>query len=114
METSVRSSFANSGQICLCGSRILVEDTVYDAFLSSFLSKVKDTIRVGPPTDPAATMGPVISAAHRSKIEGMVRVALEQGGKLLLGGERPQGDWADKGCYLLPTIIGGLGEQCQA
>ena len=114
VETTLRSSFANSGQICLCGSRILVEDEIYDAFLEKFVAKVKSTIVVGPPSDPTTTMGPVISEQHRNKIEGMIKTAIEQGGKLILGGKRPTGEWASKGWYLEPTIITDIGHHCQA
>lgn len=114
IETSLRSSFANSGQICLCGSRILVEESIYETFVQRFTDKVKSNIRVGPPSESTTTMGPVISFQHRDKIEGMIRVAKEQGGTVLAGGKRPDGEWASKGAYLQPTIITGLAQSCQA
>jgi reactive intermediate/imine deaminase len=114
VETTLRSSFANSGQICLCGSRIIVENEIYDLFLEKFVAKVKSSIVVGPPNAPTTTMGPVVSELHRAKIEGMIKTAVEEGGQILLGGKRPQGDWATNGFYLEPTIIVGLNQSCQA
>ena len=108
------SSFSNSGQICLCGSRILVEASIYDEFVSRFVSRVQSVVRVGPPADPSTTMGSVISFAHRDKIERMVRVAESQGGRVLLGGRRPSAEWAAQGAFLEPTIIEGLGQTCEA
>jgi reactive intermediate/imine deaminase len=113
VETTLRSSFANSGQICLCGSRIIVENEIYDLFLEKFVAKVKSSIVVGPP-NATTTMGPVVSEQHRAKIEGMIKTAVDQGGQILLGGKRPQGEWANKGFYLEPTIIVGLNQSCQA
>jgi reactive intermediate/imine deaminase len=116
IETTLRSSFANSGQICLCGSRILVEDDIYDTFLERFVAKVKSSIVVGPPTHSTTTMGPVISGPHRQKIEKMIATAVEQGGKVVCGGKRPVGDWqgVETGYYLEPTIIVDLDQHCQA
>ena len=100
IETTVRSSFANSGQICLCGSRILVEKSIYEEFLRRFVDRVRQTIVVGLPEESTTTMGPVVSFPHRDKIEQMIAVAREQGGKILLGGDRPTADWAAKGAFL--------------
>jgi aminomuconate-semialdehyde/2-hydroxymuconate-6-semialdehyde dehydrogenase len=107
IETSVRSSFANSGQICLCGSRILVERSIYDEFLRRFVETAQKMIVVGPPGDSSMTMGPVVSFAHREKIEKMIAVAKEQGGKILLGGGRPTAEWATKGAYLNVSRVVG-------
>lgn len=112
VETSVLSSFSNSGQICLCGSRILVEESIYDRFLESFLAKVQTNVKLGDPTDPKTTMGPVTSFQHLSKIESMVATAVAEGGKILLGGKRPTGEFASTGAFFEPTVIAGLGQSC--
>jgi reactive intermediate/imine deaminase len=114
VDTTLRSSFANSGQICLCGSRILVQDSIYDEFLNKFVEKVKNSVKIGPPSEPSTTMGPVVSFQHRDKIESMIKVAVEQGGIILCGGKRPSESWASNGCYLEPTIITGLSQNCQS
>ena len=111
--TSVRSSFANSGQICLCGSRILVEDSIYEEFLEKFLARIRDTVKMGPPADATTTMGSVISFDHRNKIEKVLRNAVEnEGGTIVLGGGRPTGEWAAAGAFLEPTVITGLAQSC--
>lgn len=91
-----------------------MQRAVYDEFVAKFTEKVKNTIVVGPPNESTTTMGPVVSFQHRDKIEGMIKVAKEQGGTIVFGGERPIGEWAAKGCYLLPTIITNLGQHCQS
>eukprot|EP01098_Paradermamoeba_levis_P007594 TRINITY_DN3147_c0_g1_i1.p1 TRINITY_DN3147_c0_g1~~TRINITY_DN3147_c0_g1_i1.p1 ORF type:complete len:391 (-),score=103.64 TRINITY_DN3147_c0_g1_i1:33-1205(-) len=109
LATSVRSSFANQGEICLCGSRIYVQDTIYDKFVEGFVQKTKE-IKVGDPTDPTTTMGALVSKEHRQKIEYYVQVAKEEGGKILTGGARPELDGNLKdGYFYQPTVIVGLG-----
>jgi aminomuconate-semialdehyde/2-hydroxymuconate-6-semialdehyde dehydrogenase len=108
--TSVQSAFANSGQICLCGSRILVEASIYELFLEKFIAKVKSSVVVGLPLDPKTTMGSVITFQHLQKIEGMVKTAVEEGGKIVLGGKRPTDEFLKSGAFYEPTIITGLSQ----
>ena len=89
----VRAGFLNSGQICLCGSRVLVHASLYDAFLPRFVEAVE-----------TFGIGPVISAAHRDKVEGYLALALEEGGQILTGGTRGPGT----GFHLAPAVIAGL------
>tara|TARA_B100001113_G_scaffold351279_1_gene350031 strand:+ start:4944 stop:6359 length:1416 start_codon:yes stop_codon:yes gene_type:complete len=89
----VRAGFLNSGQICLCGSRVLVHASLYDAFVPRFVEAVE-----------AFGIGPVISANHREKVEGYLALALEEGGQILTGGTRGEGT----GFHLTPAVIAGL------
>ncbi len=89
----VRAGFLNSGQICLCGSRILVHRALYDAFLPRFVEAVD-----------AFGIGPVISSAHRDKVEGYLKLAVEEGGTVLTGGQRGPGD----GFHLSPAVVANL------
>ncbi|HEX4441161.1 MAG TPA: aldehyde dehydrogenase [Thermoanaerobaculia bacterium] len=107
--TSIQSSFANQGQICLCGSRIFVEQTIYDDFLDRFLAGTKQ-LRIGDPQDAATEVGALISEAHLRKVEGYVALAKEEKGTILTGGKRPA-DLPERvrgGYFLEPTVIAGL------
>ena len=105
--TLVRSAFQNSGQICLCGSRILVERRIYDSFRERFVAEAV-ALRVGDPMDPDARMGPLVSQAQFDKVLGAVERARAEGGRALCGGhalDRP-------GWFVAPTVIEGLGPDC--
>ena len=107
LDTIVRSAFQNSGQICLCGSRILVERSTYDAFRDALVERVR-ALRVGPPDDPATDVGPLVSQAHYDKVVAALQRAREEGGRVLCGGgpiDRP-------GWYVAPTLIEALGPDC--
>jgi len=89
----LRSSFLNSGQICLCGSRVLVHSSIYEEFIHKYLQELKEF-----------NIGPVISEQHRSKVLSYIELAEEEGGQILAGGIVP-----DKaGAWIEPTVIGGL------
>jgi aminomuconate-semialdehyde/2-hydroxymuconate-6-semialdehyde dehydrogenase len=113
LRTTVQSSFRNQGQICLCGSRILIERPLYDRFRDAFVERVK-ALRVGDPNDPGSDLGAVVSQAHMEKVLGHIRLAQEEGGRVLCGGERVMlpGDLA-AGWYIAPTVIEGLGPACR-
>ncbi len=107
--TSISSSFANQGEICLCGSRIFVERTIYDEFLDRFVEKAKK-LRVGDPRDPETEVGALISEAHLRKVAGYLDLAKEEGGEILCGGRRPPdlpGRLAG-GAFLEPAVLVGL------
>ncbi|MCX4096805.1 aldehyde dehydrogenase family protein [Nocardia sp. alder85J] len=100
-----------SGQSCACASRILVHDSVYDAFLEKFLAVV-ESAKVGDPYDPAVAVGPVVSAQAADRILAAIDDAVGAGaGELLTGGHRLGGDLAD-GYYLEPTVFGGVDNRC--
>ena len=113
LKETVRSSFSNQGQICLCGSRILVERPIYERFKEAFLAKVK-ALRVGDPTDEGTNIGAVVAEAHLRKVLGHIALAREEGGTVLCGGEQVKlaGPLAD-GWYIAPTVIEGLGPTCR-
>jgi aminomuconate-semialdehyde/2-hydroxymuconate-6-semialdehyde dehydrogenase len=113
LDTLVRASFQNSGQICLCGSRILVERSDYDAFRDAFVERVA-ALAVGDPRDPATRLGPMVSQAHYAKVLEYLELARAEGGRVLCGGQplRPSGRCAD-GWFIAPTVIEGLGPQCR-
>ena len=110
---TVRSSFSNQGQICLCGSRILVERPLYARFRDAFVERVK-ALRVGDPADPATDIGAVVSAAHLEKVLGHIALAKQEGGQVLCGGDQVRlGGELAAGWYVAPTVIEGLGPECR-
>ena len=113
LKTTIRSSFANQGQICLCGSRIFVERPIYEKFKNAFVEKVKK-MKVGDPLDEQTKMGAVVSEAHMNKVLGYIKLAQEEGGKVLCGGDRVvvDGD-CQNGYFIAPTVIEGLDYQCR-
>jgi aminomuconate-semialdehyde/2-hydroxymuconate-6-semialdehyde dehydrogenase len=113
VETSVRASFTNQGQICLCGSRIFVEKSIYDDFVSRFVSKVK-ALKVGNPFDEDNFMGAVVSRPHLEKIAAYVELAKEEGGDIACGGNilKLEGGLSE-GWYHEPTVILNLKHTCR-
>ena len=113
LETTVRSSFNNQGQICLCGSRIYIEKSLYPRFKKDFIERVKN-LKVGNPGDSASNLGAVVSKAHFEKVLGCIELAREEGGQILAGGTSLQMPAPfDKGWYIAPTIIEGLPPTCR-
>lgn len=113
LSTSLRSAFANQGQICLCGSRILVQRSLYDRFRSDFVRRAGELI-VGDPLDEKVNLGSVISEDHMNKILGYIELAKSEGGSILLGGGRQELDGrCSKGFFVQPTIIEGLSNACR-
>lgn len=106
--TSIQSSFANQGEICLCGSRIFVERSIYDEFVSRFVEATKK-LRIGDPTDASTDVGALISEDHLRKVTGYLTLAKEEGGTIVTGGNRIDGP----GFFLEPAIITGLGTDCR-
>lgn len=111
--TTIRSSFANQGEICLCGSRIFVQRGIYDRFMEGFVAAAKQ-IKVGDPAANDTNMGALNSKLHLGKVMGYVALAREEGGTIVVGGDRPQLDEAfAEGYFMNPTIITGLDNQCR-
>lgn len=110
---TLRSSFSNQGQICLCGSRILVERSILKRFTEAFVAGAK-ALRVGDPAADGTAIGAVVSAGHMQKVLRHIELAKEEGGRVLCGGEqvRLEGPLAG-GWYLAPTVIDGLGQACR-
>lgn len=113
LNTSLQSSFANQGQVCLCSSRIFIERSIYEKFRNAFVEKASKLI-VGSPYDKISQMGALVSEAHLSKVIAYIELAKKEGGRLLCGGERLFIDGVYKdGFYLQPTVIEGLSYQCR-
>jgi len=106
LDTLVRSAFQNSGQICLCGSRILVEHGIATQFAEAFVERVR-ALRVGDPVDPDTQLGPVVSQAHFDRVMAAIAQARADGGRVLCGGDGLQ----RPGWFIAPTVIDGLGPQ---
>ena len=104
---AVRAIFRSQGQSCVAGSRLILQDTIYDRFLDRFLSAVA-SLQVGDPLDPTTDFGPLITAQHRDRIEGFIQSGLDEGACLLTGGKRPSEPALQKGNYLLPTVFEGV------
>lgn len=113
MKTTLRSSFSNQGQICLCGSRIMIERSIYDRFKTEFVERVK-ALKVGDPSNPDTNLGAVVSKPHMEKVLSYVELAKEEGGTVLCGGNRAiiGGKFSD-GYFLEPTVIEGLSYDCR-
>jgi aminomuconate-semialdehyde/2-hydroxymuconate-6-semialdehyde dehydrogenase len=113
IRTTVQSSFSNQGQICLCGSRILVEDSIYEDFKKDFVGRVK-ALTVGDPLEDHSKQGALVSKQHFDKVMGAIQKAKEEGGTILCGGNavKLEGRCAD-GYFIEPTVIEGLGPECQ-
>lgn len=113
LKNAIRSSFTNQGEICLCGSRLFIHKNMYEKFKTDFVKGVSE-IKVGNPNDKNNYMGAIVSEGHLEKIESYVKLALEEGGKLLTGGKRIQvGGEFSKGYYFEPTVFEGLDFNCR-
>ena len=110
---TLRSSFSNNGQICLCGSRILVQRGIYDRFKEEFVKRVQ-FMKVGNPFSSVSDLGAVVSKEHKEKVLAYIALAEMEGGKILCGGKAMEmkGESAN-GYYLKPTVIEGLPNSCR-
>jgi aminomuconate-semialdehyde/2-hydroxymuconate-6-semialdehyde dehydrogenase len=112
LSTTVRSSFANQGQICLCSSRIFVERSIYDRFKKDFTEKVNN-LRIGDPLE-AVNVGAVVSKEHQQKILSYIQLAKEEGGTVLTGGDAVSIEGrCENGYFVAPTVIEGLDYNCR-
>lgn len=109
----VTASFSNQGEICLCGSRILIEKSFYEKFKEVFVERVK-TLKVADPNVEGSNMGAIVSIQHKEKILSYINLAKEEGGKILCGGNEMKllGRCA-KGYFIEPTVIDGLDYKCR-
>ena len=108
---AVKAGFSNQGQICLCGSRLFVEETIYEKFKNAVIAKAS-LLKVGNPKE-SNDLGAVVSIDHMNKVLSKIEEAKKLGGKILLGGKRKiiEGEYAN-GYYIEPTIIDGLPFDC--
>ncbi len=116
VSTAIRAGFTNQGQICLCGSRLLLHESIADVFLERFLAGVR-ALPIGDPRDPATRFGAVTSPEHMRKIESFVQLARELGGRVLVGGSRVEQSLLPARCreglFYQPTVIDGLDPACR-
>jgi aminomuconate-semialdehyde/2-hydroxymuconate-6-semialdehyde dehydrogenase len=113
LQTTLLSSFANQGQICLCGSRIFVERKIYDKFKTDFVKKTSELL-IGDPSNEKTKIGAVVSKQHMEKILSYVALAQKEGGTVLCGGKQVKVDGEFlEGYFLAPTIIEGLDYNCR-
>lgn len=113
MKTTLQSSFSNQGEICLCGSRILIEESVYEKFKKEFLEYTRQ-LTVGDPLKESSRQGAIVSKVHFEKIMRCIDIAKKEGGKILCGGNPVNpGGRCGNGFFIQPTVIEGLDQQCQ-
>lgn len=113
MATTLQSSFANQGQICLCGSRILIEESIYEKFKAEFLTRVAK-LKNGDPLEEKTKQGAVVSKVHYEKVLNCIQTAKDEGGKILIGGNAIKIEGrCENGFFIEPTVIEGLGADCK-
>ena len=113
LKTSLQSSFANQGEICLCGSRIFIEKDIYEKFKTAFVEKAK-ALTVGDPLEEGTNIGAIVSGTHKEKILSYIRLAREEGGNILTGGEQVTVPGrCENGYFIAPTVIDGLDHKCR-
>jgi len=113
MKASIQSSFSNQGEICLCGSRILIEKSIYEKFKTEFVERTK-RLTVGDPLNDKSKQGAIVSKMHFDKVMGCIEIAKKEGGNILCGGNavKLEGRCAN-GYFIAPTIIEGLPQNCK-
>ncbi|MBE2227875.1 MAG: aldehyde dehydrogenase [Ignavibacteria bacterium] len=113
LSTTVMSSFRNQGEICLCGSRVFVEKPIYDKFKNDFVERTK-ALKIGDPLQNDTDQGAIVSKEHLEKVLGYIKLAQDEGGTILCGGNQfiPEGR-CDNGWFIEPTIIEGLAYKCR-
>ena len=103
--------FHNQGQACIAGSRLILQDSIADEFVTRFV-RLARSIRLGDPLDPATEMGPLTSPEHRDRVLGYVKIALDEGAEILTGGKAPEDPALAGGCYVEPTVVrAGVGDR---
>jgi len=105
IDTTIRSSFVNQGEVCLCGSRIYVERPAFEEFVQKFSERVNE-LKVGDPLEYGTDVGALVSKEHYDRVNSYIEIAKNDGATIVTGGKRPEG--IDKGYFLEPTIIIGL------
>ena len=112
LSVTIKSSFANQGQICLCGSRIFVEKSIYSKFKKDFVAKVRD-LKIGDPFVSTTNIGALVSKPHLEKVLSYINLAKEEGGKILTGGNKVTVKGSENGYYLEPTVIEIFNHECR-
>ena len=112
LNTTVQSSFSNQGQICLCGSRIFIEASIYEKFKTDFVKKIK-ALKVGHPSEATTDIGALVSKPHLKKVMDYIEIAKQEGGKILCGGNKVTVKGFKNGYYLEPTVIEVYNDECR-
>ncbi len=112
LETTVRSSFSNQGQICLCGSRIFIEDSIYNKFKTDFVERVK-RLKVGHPSEIYTDVGALVSKSHLEKVLNYIDIAKTENGNVLCGGNKVVLEGFENGYYMQPTVIEISNNDCK-
>lgn len=113
VKTSVQAAFQNQGEICLCGSRVYIQRSIYEKFKLAFVERASK-LKVGIPSDESSQLGAIVSELHYNKVLSCIETAKMEGGHILLGGApiQMEGEF-NQGWYIPPTIIEGLGNSCK-
>ncbi len=106
VDNALTAAFLHSGQVCSAGARLIVQDSLHDSFVAELAARA-DRIRLGSGLDPETECGPLISAAHRAKVERYISLGLAEGAELLAGGKRPSEPELARGFFLRPTVFAG-------
>lgn len=112
LETTLKSSFSNQGQICLCGSRIFVEAPLYEKFKQDFVQRTK-ALKVGHPQDSSTNIGALVSKTHLNKVMDYVEIAKKENATVLCGGQQVNIKGYENGFYMQPTIIEVASNNCR-
>jgi len=112
LDTTVRSSFANQGQICLCGSRIFIEASIYEKFKTDFVARIK-ALKVGHPSEKSTNIGALVSKPHLEKVKEYIQIAKNENGTVLCGGNEVSIKGYENGYYLEPTVIEVPNDECR-
>ena len=109
---TLKSSFSNQGQICLCGSRIFVEASIYEQFKVDFIKRVRQLI-VGPPSELSTQVGALVSKTHLEKVQSYIESVDNKESRLLCGGERVHIEGFENGYYLSPAVVEVDSNRCK-
>ncbi|HEX6527062.1 MAG TPA: aldehyde dehydrogenase family protein [Streptosporangiaceae bacterium] len=104
VDNALTAAFLHSGQVCSAGARLIVQDTLHDEFVTELAARA-DRIRLGSGLEPATECGPLVSTAHRDKVERYIATSLSEGAELLAGGQRPEEQELAAGFFLRPTVF---------
>jgi acyl-CoA reductase-like NAD-dependent aldehyde dehydrogenase len=106
VDYAITGIYANKGEMCSAGSRLLVQRAIHDEFVEKFAAKVASAFRIGDPLDPATTMGPLVNRTQQQRVLSYIDIGKKEGARLALGGAPPEG-FAD-GAYVAPTLFTGV------
>lgn len=112
IKTTVNTSFLNQGEICLCGSRLLVHESLYNKVKEEMVKRAKSLV-VGDPQDENTRVGAIVSKPHYEKVLSYIELAKQEGGRVIAGGEALHPEGFESGWFIAPTVIEGLGPSCR-